>query len=76
MIHDKNLRRSQLVTYLWRSLVATMGERLEGIVKFFSTTKGIQKELTVIGYGFIVTDGLESDVFVHHSAIINEKGFR
>jgi cold shock CspA family protein len=28
------------------------------------------------GYGFIVTEGLESDVFVHHTAIINEKGFR
>ena len=42
------------------------GSRLTGTVKWFNTEKG---------YGFIVPDNGEPDVFVHQTAI-NAEGFR
>lgn len=43
-----------------------MTERMTGVVKWFSRTKG---------YGFIEPDGSENDIFVHYSAIAGD-GFR
>ena len=44
-----------------------MSERITGTVKWFNGQKG---------YGFITRDDGEKDVFVHHSAIGGQGGFR
>ncbi len=44
-----------------------MSERITGTVKWFNGSKG---------YGFITPDNSENDVFVHHSAIQEQSGFR
>ena len=43
-----------------------MTERITGVVKWFSRTKG---------FGFIEPDGSDKDVFVHYSSISGD-GFR
>lgn len=44
-----------------------MAERVTGTVKWFNGTKG---------YGFIAPDSGGKDVFVHHTAIQGQSGFR
>jgi CspA family cold shock protein len=44
-----------------------MSERKFGTVKWFNGAKG---------YGFIAPDNAEDDVFVHHSSIEGQGGFR
>lgn len=44
-----------------------MAERVTGTVKWFNGTKG---------YGFIAPDNGGKDVFVHHTAIQGQSGFR
>ncbi|KAI9361548.1 cold-shock' DNA-binding domain-containing protein [Pilaira anomala] len=41
--------------------------RYKGRVKFFNSTKG---------YGFILSDSEQNEVFVHHTAIQNNGGFK
>lgn len=43
-----------------------MDERIEGVVKWFSSERG---------YGFISPDRGGKDIFIHHSAI-NMKGYK
>lgn len=44
-----------------------MSERITGTVKWFNGQKG---------YGFLTRDDGQKDVFVHHSAIEGQEGFR
>lgn len=43
------------------------GKRMSGYVKFFNSNKG---------YGFIIPDSQDFEVFVHHTAIKSGGGFR
>ena len=43
-----------------------VGENLEGFVRWFSNKKG---------YGFVVQDGDDKDIFAHYSSV-QEEGYR
>lgn len=61
------LTRLQLQHHRQQQQEIQSGERLTGEVKWFDNSKG---------YGFLIADDLEEDVFIHYRNIISESEYK
>ena len=66
-VHEKKNFRCIMFIVSTRRLSAGVSTKIHGVVKWFDTKKG---------FGFISSNQVSGDVFVHQSSIVSATGFR